>query len=58
MAQHPTYLDIDPPTSFTVLWGASQAGWVLPKVASSRVDIDAVVAVSPAINWLRQDRAG
>lgn len=46
--------DID--TTQIVLWGASQAGWVLPDVAASRDDIDAVVAVGPAINWLRQGR--
>lgn len=44
------------PTKRVVLWGASQAGWVLPKVAVSRDDIAAVVAVNPAINWLRQGR--
>ncbi|WP_306371497.1 S9 family peptidase [Nocardiopsis sp. CC223A] len=38
------------------LWGASQAGWVLPKVAAERDDVDFVVAVSPAVNWLRQGR--
>lgn len=46
----------DVPSDRIVLWGASQAGWVLPNVAASRSDIDAVVAVSPAINWLRQGR--
>ncbi|WP_029067981.1 alpha/beta hydrolase family protein [Jonesia quinghaiensis] len=46
----------DIPTSTIVLWGASQAGWVLPKVTRERNDIDGVVAVSPAINWLRQGR--
>ncbi len=44
------------PTGTIVLWGASQAGWVLPEVVAARTDIDAVVAVSPAINWLRQGR--
>lgn len=48
--------DASVPTGRLVLWGASQAGWVLPKVAAARTDIDAVVAVSPAINWLRQGR--
>ncbi|WP_304454821.1 S9 family peptidase [Nocardiopsis sp. YSL2] len=38
------------------LWGASQAGWVLPKVVAGRDDVDFVVAVSPAVNWLRQGR--
>ncbi|MFD3517466.1 alpha/beta hydrolase family protein [Streptomyces sp. NPDC058657] len=37
------------------LWGASQAGWVLPKVAA-RTPVAFVVAVSPAVNWLRQGR--
>ncbi|MEU2549030.1 alpha/beta hydrolase [Streptomyces roseolus] len=37
------------------LWGASQAGWVLPKVAA-KTHVSFVVAVSPAINWLRQGR--
>ncbi|MFJ8432090.1 alpha/beta hydrolase family protein [Kitasatospora sp. NPDC094019] len=37
------------------LWGASQAGWVLPKTAA-RTPVSFVVAVSPAINWLRQGR--
>ena len=46
----------DLPTGTVVLWGASQAGWVLPKVVRSRADVDAVVAVSPAVNWLRQGR--
>lgn len=44
------------PTGTIVLWGASQAGWVLPKVISARDDIDGVVAVGTAINWLRQGR--
>lgn len=46
----------DIPTDRIVLWGASQAGWVVPIVAAGREDIDGVVAVSPAINWLRQGR--
>ncbi|GAA4977137.1 alpha/beta hydrolase family protein [Kineococcus glutinatus] len=46
----------DLPTGTTVLWGASQAGWVLPQVVRTRSDVDAVVAVSPAVNWLRQGR--
>ncbi|MFF7813586.1 alpha/beta hydrolase family protein [Streptomyces sp. NPDC007945] len=37
------------------LWGASQAGWVMPKVAA-RTHVSFVIAVSPAINWLRQGR--
>lgn len=38
------------------LWGASQAGWVLPTVAARMPDLQFVIAVSPAINWLRQGR--
>ncbi len=38
------------------LWGASQAGWVMPKVAARIPDLRFVIAVSPAINWLRQGR--
>ncbi|MGA5064250.1 alpha/beta hydrolase family protein [Streptomyces exfoliatus] len=38
------------------LWGASQAGWVLPKVAAEDRRLQFVVAVSPAVNWLRQGR--
>ncbi|WP_449063609.1 alpha/beta hydrolase family protein [Planomonospora algeriensis] len=38
------------------LWGASQAGWVLPKVTARVPDLGFVIAVSPAINWLRQGR--
>ncbi|WP_235024055.1 alpha/beta hydrolase family protein [Streptomyces sp. WAC05374] len=38
------------------LWGASQAGWVLPKVAAKDRRVQFVIAVSPAVNWLRQGR--
>lgn len=44
------------PTSRLVLWGASRAGWVLPTVVAARNDIDGVVAVGTAVNWLRQGR--
>lgn len=44
------------PTDRIVLWGASQAGWVVPKVVAARHDIDAVVAVGTAINWHSQGR--
>ncbi|MFB7843886.1 alpha/beta hydrolase family protein [Microbacterium sp. NPDC056052] len=46
----------DVPTDAIVLWGASQAGWVLPKVIGDRDDIDGVVAVGTAISWIRQGR--
>ncbi|WP_225804027.1 CocE/NonD family hydrolase [Streptomyces sp. NK15101] len=38
------------------LWGASQAGWVLPGVAARDGRLQFVIAVSPAVNWLRQGR--
>ncbi|MFE3636494.1 alpha/beta hydrolase family protein [Streptomyces sp. NPDC059168] len=38
------------------LWGASQAGWVLPEVAARDRRLQFVIAVSPAVNWLRQGR--
>jgi len=38
------------------LWGSSQAGWVLPTVAARMPDLQFIIAVSPAINWLRQGR--
>jgi alpha-beta hydrolase superfamily lysophospholipase len=46
--------DIDPRR--IGLWGASQAGWVLPKVAGRVRGLQFVIAESPAINWLRQGR--
>ncbi|TGD84722.1 alpha/beta hydrolase [Mycolicibacterium sp. CH28] len=36
------------------MWGASQAGWVLPMIAAQDPRIRFMIAVSPAINWLRQ----
>ncbi|MCQ6555795.1 alpha/beta hydrolase [Streptomyces sp. C10-9-1] len=38
------------------LWGASQAGWVLPKVAAEDPSLRFAIAVSPAVNWQRQGR--
>nr|BFD95713.1 CocE/NonD family hydrolase [Kitasatospora sp. Xyl93] len=38
------------------LWGASQAGWVMPKAARQSPDVKFVIAVGPAVNWLRQGR--
>ncbi|PRH80429.1 alpha/beta hydrolase [Streptomyces solincola] len=38
------------------LWGASQAGWVLPKIAAEDGRIRFAIAVSPAVNWHRQGR--
>lgn len=37
------------------LWGSSQAGWVMPKIAQ-RTRVAFVIADSTAINWLRQGR--
>ncbi|MDR7250376.1 alpha/beta fold hydrolase [Bacillus sp. JR_15] len=39
-----------------ILWGASQAGWVIPKVMTDRTDITASILVGPAVNWMRQGR--
>lgn len=37
------------------LWGASQAGWVIPKVMNeSQNTIDFALLAAPAINWIRQ----
>lgn len=44
----------DIPTQRIVLWGASQAGWVLPAIVARRDDLVGVVAVGTAVNWLRQ----
>ncbi|MFP7495263.1 alpha/beta fold hydrolase [Terribacillus saccharophilus] len=41
-------------TEKIILWGASQAGWVIPKVQQERDDVTASILVGPAINWLRQ----
>ncbi|WP_458119447.1 alpha/beta hydrolase family protein [Paenibacillus sp. Z6-24] len=38
------------------LWGASQAGWVMPKVVAKEPSLAFSILVSPAINWLRQGR--
>lgn len=43
-------------TEKIILWGASQAGWVIPKVEQNRNDITASILVAPAINWLKQGR--
>ncbi|MEV7595921.1 alpha/beta hydrolase [Kitasatospora sp. NPDC089797] len=38
------------------LWGASQAGWVMPKAARQSTDVTFVIGVGTAVNWLRQGR--
>ncbi|MFJ8041990.1 alpha/beta hydrolase family protein [Kitasatospora sp. NPDC096147] len=38
------------------LWGASQAGWVLPKAAARDRSLRFVIAVSPAVDWQQQGR--
>lgn len=43
-------------TKKIVLWGVSQGGWVVPKVAAQKkVPISKVILVSPAINWSSQN---
>ncbi|WP_046173506.1 alpha/beta hydrolase family protein [Domibacillus indicus] len=41
-------------TDKIIIWGASQAGWVIPKIQQNREDISASILVGPAINWIRQ----
>lgn len=36
------------------LWGASQAGWVIPKIARKDNTLAFQILVAPAINWLDQ----
>ncbi|NEW09311.1 prolyl oligopeptidase family serine peptidase [Paenibacillus sp. SYP-B3998] len=38
------------------LWGASQGGWVIPKIAKEDKDIAFNILVSPAINWVTQGK--
>ncbi|GII94200.1 alpha/beta hydrolase family protein [Sinosporangium siamense] len=38
------------------LWGASQAGWVMPKVAVRLPELRFVIAAATAINWQQQGR--
>lgn len=38
------------------LWGASQAGWVIPKVAAAEPDLAFSLLVAPAVNWIDQGR--
>ncbi|OWA34562.1 alpha/beta hydrolase [Saccharibacillus sp. O16] len=44
--------DIDPDR--IGLWGASQAGWVIPKVARDEPKLAFAILVAPAVNWIRQ----
>lgn len=44
------------PSDHVVLWAASQGGWVFPRVAQKRPEVEGVVAVGTAINWLTQGR--
>lgn len=36
------------------LWGASQAGWVIPKIVKKEHNIAFSILVSPAVNWITQ----
>lgn len=38
------------------LWGASQAGWVIPKIVQLNKNIAFNILVAPAINWIDQGR--
>lgn len=44
--------DIDPHR--IGVWGISQAGWVLPEVAADHPELQFMILVGPAVNWLRQ----
>jgi uncharacterized protein len=45
-------VDIDPHR--VGIWGISQGGWVAPEVAVRKPDLQFVILVGPAINWMRQ----
>lgn len=36
------------------LWGASQAGWAIPKIDNNRQDISFSMLVAPGVNWRTQ----
>ncbi len=36
------------------LWGASQAGWVIPKIVRKDKNVAFTILVAPAINWIDQ----
>ncbi len=38
------------------LWGASQAGWVIPKIVKLNKNIAFTILVAPAINWIEQGK--
>lgn len=38
------------------LWGASQAGWVIPKIVREEQNIAFSILASPAINWIAQGK--
>lgn len=38
------------------LWGASQAGWVIPKIVGKEHNLAFSILVSPAINWISQGK--
>jgi len=44
--------DIDPQR--VGVWGISQGGWVAPEVAVRKPELQFVILVGPAINWMRQ----
>ncbi|MFC4305941.1 alpha/beta hydrolase family protein [Cohnella boryungensis] len=39
---------------FIGLWGASQAGWVIPKIVEKEPTLAFSILVSPAVNWISQ----
>lgn len=49
-----THFDID--KKKVGVWGASQGGWVIPKVLNHNNKVTFAIGVAPAVNWLRQGR--
>lgn len=54
MAWAKTLPEIDP--NRIGLWGASQAGWVIPKIVQQNKHIAFSILVAPAINWVEQSK--
>lgn len=44
--------DVDPDK--VGVWGASQGGWVIPKLLNNNPAVKFAIGVAPAVNWLRQ----
>lgn len=49
-----THFDVD--KEKVGVWGASQGGWVIPKVLNDNDKVTFAIGVAPAVNWLRQGK--